>query len=287
MERTSAPMYDPGYGPLVGTTVRVAGWNLWARYAEWEARGPVIEEHLRRALPDICLLCEVWEEPGGRSQAAELAAALGDYDHVFASNLVFSDGVHAGNAVLSRWPIARSEVRTLPRDAGGAADDEGEERLCVFAEVDGPRGAIQVFCAHLSWRGDHGAVRQEQVRAICEFARETRPRAFPAILGTDLNASPDCEEIRMLTGRAAVPVPGIWFRDAWEQAGNGRGHTWSSTNPWAASSLDVDRRVDYLMVGSPKLGGVGHVIHTELLGVEPIEGVVGSDHYGLIADLRY
>ncbi|MBK5289920.1 MAG: endonuclease/exonuclease/phosphatase family protein [Acidimicrobiia bacterium] len=285
---TSVEPFDPGFGPLVDTTVRVAAWNLWATYAAWTVRGPIIEAQLRAAAPDIALLVEVWDDPAGRSQAEDLARGLGDYEHVAASNLTFADGIHAGNAILSRWPIARSEVRTLPREApNGARDDEGEERLCVFAEIDGPRGAIQVFCAHLSWREDQGAIRQEQVRAIAEFARETRPRAFPAILGGDLNAAPDTDEIRMLTGHAAVPVPGIWFRDVWVHAGEGPGYTWSNTNPWAATSLDVDRRIDYLLVGHPKLGGVGHPVHAELLGDVPVDGAYGSDHFGLVADLRY
>ena len=285
---TALEPFDPGFGPLVTTTVRVAVWNLWARYAAWETRGPIIEAQLRAAAPDIALLVEVWEEPGGRSQAAELASVLGNFEHVYASNLTFADGARAGNAVVSRWPIVRSEVRTLPRDApNGARDDEGEERLCVFAEIDGPRGPIQVFCAHLSWRADHGAIRQEQVRAIAEFARDTRPRAFPAILGGDLNATPTSDEIRMLTGQAAIPVPGIWFRDAWAHGGDGPGFTWSNTNPWAATSLEVDRRIDYVLVGHPKLGGVGHVLDAELLGDNPVDGVYGSDHFGVVADLLY
>ena len=280
--------FDPGYGPLVDTTVRVAVWNIWARYAAWEVRGPIIEAQLRAAAPDIALLVEVWDESDGRSQSAELADALGDYHHVYASNLTFADGVHAGNAILSRWPIARSEVRTLPLTApNGSQDNDDEERLCVFAEVDGPRGAIQTFCAHLSWRTDHGAIRQEQSRAIAEFARDTRPRAFPAVLGGDLNAEPDPDELRMLTGHAAVPVPGIWFRDAWVHGGDGPGCTWSNTNPWAATSLDTDRRIDYVLVGHPKLGGVGDVVHAELLGDTPVDGVYGSDHFGLVTDLRY
>ena len=172
--------FDPGFGPLIETTMRVAAWNIWARYAAWEAREPVVHAHLKAAAPDVCLLVEVWEEPDGRSQAAELAAALGGFHHVFSPNLTFPDGVRAGNAILSRWPIIRTETRSLPRVApNGSRDEEGESRLCVFAEIDGPRGPFQAFSAHLSWREDHGAIRQEQVRAICEMARDTRPRAFP------------------------------------------------------------------------------------------------------------
>jgi len=278
--------FDPGYGPLVETRVRVATWNVWGRYAAWEARLPVIAEHLRRATPDVCGLVEVWESDD-RSQAGELAAALGGFHHVYAPNLTYGDGARSGNAILSRWPITRSEVRVLPREASGARDEEREERLCVFAEIDGPRGPIQMFCTHLSWRADHGAIRQEQARAIAEFARDTRPREFPAILGGDLNATPTSDEIRMLTGQAAIPVPGIWFRDAWAHGGEGQGFTWSNTNPWAATSLEVDRRIDYVLVGHPKLGGVGHVLDAELLGDNPVDGVYGSDHFGIVADLLY
>ena len=38
------------------------------------------------------------------------------------------------------------------------------------------------------------------------------------------------------------------------------GYTWSNANPFAAASLDLDRRIDHVMVGHPKLGGVGHVL---------------------------
>ena len=141
--------YDPGYGPLVETRVRVATWNLWGRYGPWEARLPVIIENLRAIDADILALTEVWEDDA-RSQAGELAGALGYTDPVYAANLERA-GARSGNAVLARWPITRHEVRVLPRrGAFGAVDEEGEERLFVLAEVDGPRGPIQVFCAHHS-----------------------------------------------------------------------------------------------------------------------------------------
>jgi endonuclease/exonuclease/phosphatase family metal-dependent hydrolase len=146
---------------------------------------------------------------------------------------------------------------------------------------------VQVFCAHLSWRDDHSGVRHEQVRAICEFVRAKRPRPFPAVLLGDLNSEPASDEIRALTGRTAVPVPGVVFHDAWELAGEGAGLTISNRNPFAASMLGREARIDYLLVGQPKLGGVGHARAARLIGAEPIDGVFGSDHFGLAADLRY
>jgi len=287
MTATDASSYDPGYGPLVRTRVRIASWNVWGRYGPWEARLPVIIENLSAINADILALQEVWEDDE-RNQAREIAKALGYGEPVYAANLE-RDGARSGNAVLSRWPIARHGVRTLPRTGEhDAVDEEREERLCVFAEVDGPRGAIQVFCAHLSWSDDHSSIRQNQVADICRFVREQRPRQFPAVLCGDLNADPSSDEIRMLTGRAASPVPRVVFRDAWEAAGNeGPGYTWSNDNPFAAASLDLERRIDHVMVGHPKLGGVGHVLAAQVAGDVPVDGMWGSDHLAMVAELRY
>jgi endonuclease/exonuclease/phosphatase family metal-dependent hydrolase len=281
--------YDPGYGPLVTTRVRVTTWNLWGRYGPWEARVPAIEATLRAADADIVALQEVWDDDD-RNQARDLARALGYHDPVYAANLE-RDGARSGNAVMARWPIARHEVHTLPRTAGDARDDEDEERLAIFAEVDGPRGPIQVFCAHLSWRDDHSAIRQLQVAEICRVVRAARPRSFPAVLCGDLNADATSDEIRMLTGHAAAPVPGVMFRDAWIATSHldtdPSGRTIANTNPYVAATLDRDRRIDYVMVGTPKLGGVGHVLDARVAGDAPVNGVWPSDHFAVVTELRY
>jgi endonuclease/exonuclease/phosphatase family metal-dependent hydrolase len=278
--------YDPGYGPLVETRVRIATWNLWGRYGPWERRAPAIARALKKLNPDICALQEVWEDDA-RSQARELATELGFRSVVFVANLE-RDGARSGNAVLSRWPIIDHEFRELPRIAGDVVDDEGESRLVVYANIDGPRGPIQLYCAHLSWRDDHSAIRQLQVAEICRLVREKRPRPFPAVLCGDLNADPDSDEIRMLTGKASVPVPGVVFKDAWAVAGRtDPGFTCAATNPWTAANLDRDRRIDYVLVMQPKLGGVGHVVEAKLAGNGPIGGVFPSDHYAVVAELRY
>ena len=277
--------WDPGYGPLVTTRVRVATWNIWARYGPWEARAPVIESTLRGVDADIVALQEVWETDAD-NQAVALARTLGYADTVFGANLE-RDGIRAGNAIVSRWPITRHEVHHLPRAAGGMRDDEGEERLVVFAEVDAPRGPIQVYCAHLSWGADHSAIRQAQVAEICRIVRDRRPRTFPAVLCGDLNADPTSDELRMLTGRAAVPVPKVVFRDAWEACGRtDPGYTASNDNPFNAAALDRARRIDFILVGQPRQGGVGHVLDARVIGNEPIDGMWGSDHFGVVAEMR-
>ena len=174
---------------------------------------------MRAVDADIWALQEVWED-GDRNQARELAAALG-YDQ----RRVRSQSRTRRRARGERGRVALADQRRTKcacsrARSGDARDDEGEERLVVFAEIDGPRGPIQIYCTHFSWRDDHSAVRQAQVAEICRFVREHRPRSFPAVLCGDLNSDPTSDEVRMLTGQAAVPVPGVMFRDAWLAAGN-------------------------------------------------------------------
>jgi endonuclease/exonuclease/phosphatase family metal-dependent hydrolase len=268
------------YGELLETRLRVLSWNLWWRFGPWEARFPAIQETVRRLDPDIACLQEVWGEPEGESSASRIADALG-YEHVYAHRLHL-DGVDFGNAIISRWPIASTEWWPLP-----ARHDAEEMRTLVFAEVDGPRGPVQVFNTHLNWRFDHSDVRQEQVRYICERIEEKRPRTFPPILCGDMNAPPDSTEMWMLSGKTTLPVPKLVLHDAWEMAGDGPGHTWSNDNPYARLDLEMSRRIDFIWSGWPRAGGAGHVTSCEVIGQEAIDGVVPSDHYGVLAELRY
>lgn len=266
------------YGPLVESRLRVVSWNLWGRFGPWEARQGAILSTIAALDPDIACLQEAWSAPDV-SMAGLVSERLG-FHHVYSCN---DDGpVHSGNAIVSRWPIVRTEWRPLP--AGGEPD---ERRTVLFGEVEGPRGPVQVFCTHLNWRFDHSEVRQRQVRLIGELIEECKPRDYPPILAGDMNAAPDSDEIRMLTGRAGVVAPKLVFHDAWEVAGEGSGMTWSNDNPYAALDLEPARRIDYVLAGWPKLGGLGHVVRAEVIGRDAVDGVTPSDHYGVLAELRY
>ncbi|MGH9015957.1 MAG: endonuclease/exonuclease/phosphatase family protein [Acidimicrobiia bacterium] len=273
-------MIDEGVSDLIETRLLVLTWNVWWRFGPWEARQPAIAATLRRVDADVVALQEVWGEVGGSSQAATLAEGLG-YHHAFAPG--FDDGDLAfGNAILSRWPIAATEAKPLPTLEG-----VDELRVALKAEIDGPRGRFEVYTTHLNWRYDESRVRQLQVRALAEMMAESRGRTYPAILCGDFNAEPDSDEVRMLTGRAAVPVPRLVFVDAWDVAGDGPGYTWANANPFAARDLEADRRIDYVLVGWRKDRGAGHVVAARVEGIEPVDGVHPSDHYGVLAELRY
>jgi len=264
------------FGELVETTVRVATWNLWWRFGPWEERQAAIVATLQDLEADIICIQETWPE-----QAAELGQNLGMH-HEVACGLELG-GLSFGNAILSRWPLSEPEVCPLPAEEGA---DEG--RLVLRAAVDGPRGPIQVHTTHLNWRYDHSRLRQEQVAVLSRFVADGPERSYPPVVCGDFNAEPVSDEVRMMTGRTAVPVPPLVFHDAWDVAAPGRdGTTWSNTNPYAVWELEPARRIDYIFSGWPKQGGLGHAVRAGLVGVDAVDGVVPSDHYGVWADLRY
>lgn len=265
---------------LIDTRLRVATWNVWWRFGPWQERQPAIAETLRRLDADVIALQEVWDTSAGDGQTASLADALG-YHHVFAPGFDAGDALF-GNAVLSRWPIAARAIRSLP-----TTPTTEEFRVALRVDVDGPRGRFEVYTTHLNWRYDESHVRQEQVRALCEFVAESNERSYPPILCGDFNAEPDSEELRMLTGRAAVPVPRLVFIDAWDVGGDGPGYTWCNDNPFAVGDLEADRRIDYVLVGWRKARGAGHVVDACVAAVDPVDGVYPSDHYAVVAELRY
>ncbi|GAA1563097.1 hypothetical protein GCM10009678_52730 [Actinomadura kijaniata] len=272
------------YGPPVETTLRVVTWNVWARYGPWRDRERAIVATLADAGPDIVVLTEAWEpQDDADGQAARLGAALGLPHQVFRGDSAEPvDDARSGIAVLSRWPLDRVGDQRL-------GDQEGWDRgRAVHARVTGPRGPLDVFGVGLGWKLGHSRERQQQVRDLGAFVRKAADTATVTLVCGDFNAAPDSDEIRMLTGRAEVTAPGLVFYDAWETAGDGTpGFTWCDDNPWARPVLWPPRRIDYVFSAWPRAGGAGHPVRCELLGVEPADGVVPSDHYGVLADVRY
>jgi endonuclease/exonuclease/phosphatase family metal-dependent hydrolase len=168
------------------------------------------------------------------------------------------------------------------------APDGAGAGAAVHVSVAGERGTIQLFTVMLDYPLGASGIRQGQVRQLLEFVAETAPRRDLVVVCGDFNAGPDSDEIRMLTGRSASPVPGMVFYDAWELAGDGSpGFTWFNRNPLAALGLFPDRRFDYILSAWPRRGGAGHPVRCSLLGVRPAGEQEISDHYGVVADLRY
>ena len=280
-ERTEGVRHD------AGVTMRVLTWNLWWRFGPWEERQPAIRDVLASQQPDVVCLQEVWATETD-SQLDRLTSALGM--HGVAGDPVRHDGVAFGNAVLSRWPITRLADVALP-----GHDGQPGHRRIVAAVVESPWGRWPVASTHLDHRFDASATRQIQARRLLELAAEIRDdplRDLPLVVGADLNAVPDSDEVRMLTGRRPG-VGGIVLSDVWEQVGDGDGATWRADNPYVAESAWPERRIDYLLVSWPRPKPVGNPRRAWLAGTgaraatpdAPSAGVVPSDHAAVVADL--
>ncbi|MEY3166519.1 MAG: hypothetical protein RLZZ343_322 [Actinomycetota bacterium] len=255
--------------------IRVLTWNLWWHFGPWQERQSVIEKVLADENPDVVFLQEVHTT---EQQAQDFAATL-NYQVV-----VTQSEWHMGNAILSRWPIIRHGQVALPNAKGDPA-----HRRALFAVLDSPWGPWPVICTHLDHRFDESNVRMLQVDAIADLALSLRgdPKIdLPVLLGGDFNAVPDSDEIRRLTGRTSVRHPNLVFADMWELCGEDSGHTWSSANPYLADANWPNRRLDYLFVSWPRPKPAGHPSKVWLAGVNPIDGVQGSDHYAVVADVR-
>lgn len=275
--------FDPyaPYGQLVESTIRIVTWNVWGRYGDnWKDRQAGIEDELIAASPDVVCFVEAWRQ-GDTSQPELVAERLGLPHHHFVGDWQQEDWV-SGVGFVSRWPMSDPLTRPLRDDTGA---DFGQ---AVHVIVDGERGPIQLFIAMLDYPLDASTLRQAQARQLAIFVSEVTRRRHPTVVCGDFNAGPDSDEIRMLTGRSSTAVEGLVFYDAWEIAGDGTpGYTWSNDNPLAAIGLYPDRRFDYILSAWPRPGGTGHPVHCSLLGIRPPGQPQLSDHYGVLADLRY
>jgi endonuclease/exonuclease/phosphatase family metal-dependent hydrolase len=260
-------------------------WNLWWRFGDWQRRQRAIVDTIRSAGADVVCLQEVWvDAETGTDLATIIGAELGY--HSLHNLSVGRGAVGFANAVLARWPIELVADEPLPRRDG----TPGHRRV-VAGAVASPWGRWPVASTHLDHRFDDSLTRQLQARRLLELAAEWRgdPAAdLPVVVGADLNAVPDSDEVRLLTGRRGG-VDGIAMSDAWEQVGDGAGPTWRRDNPHTIDSAWPNRRLDYLLVSWPRPNPVGNPRASWLVGTGPVEidgePVWASDHAGVVVDL--
>jgi endonuclease/exonuclease/phosphatase family metal-dependent hydrolase len=259
-------------------TLRIATLNIWNRMGEWEARLAAIRHALRELSPDVIGLQEVLRFDG--FDQAELVAEGMGYHIVYGRH---PEAQHPmGNAILSRFPVLRSETLSLP------TGDTDERRTAVFAELDTPAGRLPMFNTHLNWKLDEGHVRELQVRFITDAIADLAPlgtTAFPAVLVGDLNAAPESDEIRFLGGLTSLGGPRVYFADCFGLVGQGDGATFSRRNPYAAPLREPNRRIDYVFVRGPDDRGRGEPLEANVCFDAPHQGAFPTDHFGVVASL--
>lgn len=268
--------------------MKVATWNVWWRFGDWEERLPAIRGVLGAARPDICGLQEVWLD-GERNLADELAHELGlqaawvrsPHPERWHARLPGCTADMA-NAILSRWPICDRTELHLP--SGGSGDPSRTALLCV---IDSPQGRVPVATTQLTSAPWDSATRCDQVRTLVEALATREPEDHPAIVLGDLNAEPDSDEVRLLCGHKTAPTRDRFVLvDAWRYASaTAVPWTWDRANPHVVSTMEPSSRIDYVLVGLPDADGRGSVRSIRRIGAKPVRGVWPSDHAGLLAEL--
>lgn len=263
-------------------TLSVLSLNLWHDAGPYPARRERIRESVQRLAPDVIGFQEALRGASW-DQAGDLVGDLGYHVEFEPATAFWRDGAFAfGNAAASRWPIRERAAIRLPESG------DGETRSALLVQIDAPFGALCFATTHLNWKLHHGAVRERQVVALCDFVLEHRPRGgFPPVFTGDLNAEPDSAEIRYVSGLQSLGGRSVHFRDAWRVAGGGGpGATWSNRNPYARQSHEPDRRIDYVFAGYPLADGRGRLEHCRVALDDERDGVWPSDHFGVYAELR-
>lgn len=251
-------------------SVWIATLNLWGERPPVVDRMAIAAEALRSYSCGIVLAQEVSQDNLG---------ALADRLGAKAVRLVAGEPGFALGA-LSATGFDEVRETALPSPAG-------QSRALLSARVTGRN--LWVHSTHLSFGMDQGLWRERQVVALARAVAEidAADGAEPVhVLGGDFNADPDADEMRFLRGLTTLEGMRCYFQDAWLRCHPVEtGETWSmeTGSERAARSVDFDRRLDYLWVSARRKSGQGTVLDCVRFVREASEGVLASDHCGLLA----
>ncbi len=267
--------------------MRIVTWNLWWQFGPWRQRQPLIRDELKHINADIACFQEVWAKDG-QDQAQLLADDLG-YQVLRSTD---DEGAPQpfGNAILSALPLRRAGQAALP-----AADGTPSHRSVLAGWVDVGWTEQLVVTTHLEWRYGESALRQRQLQFVVDYVadllsehpdwptEDVGPRnpGPPAILTGDLNATPDSQELRQLTGLEPPYRRDLIFTDAWAVTNDDLGYTWTRDNPNSSEALWPRRRLDYVLVSWPRPKPWANPLSSRLAGTGTVD--VGSDGSGDIA----
>jgi endonuclease/exonuclease/phosphatase family metal-dependent hydrolase len=266
-------------------TLRVATLNVWRRHGDWPARRAVLADGLRALKPDVVAFQE--------------AVKTDDYDQVLdllgpelrVSHQPAREPDGSGISIASRWPLGEVQEVQLPSARG--AEDLPSAAYTVEVSAPEPVGTVLAVTYPSVWHLDDELTRERQAVVAARFVEElVDARPIHAVLLSDLNATPDAASIRFWTGRQSLDGTSVCYRDAWESTHpDDAGHTFSPVNPLATTgdggdwALELGRRIDYVLVRCGHYGPTLDVRGCERIFDAPVDGVFGTDHFGVLAEL--
>lgn len=162
--------------------------NVHQAFSAFQRR-PILDE-LREAIGGVSADVVCLQEVGGHDPLSRRHAAWPDAPHyeviadtlwpqfAYGRNAVYPDG-HHGNAVLSKFPIARF----LNHDVS-VANAEQRGMLWCTLDVPGQSMQVHVICVHLGLRESQ---RQRQMVALCDLIEAGIPADAPLLVAGDFN----------------------------------------------------------------------------------------------------
>lgn len=263
----------------------IAVWNILGGERDWSSRRRQVADVLKEEDVSVVVLVEAWHFEGS-DQAADLARLLG-MEHWCAADVAATREGHWGVAVASRSPIISAERFVLSHPSNGSPPG-----VALIATVRGPNAVTFDVVAVCEWgnlaRSLFGPSDHDLLPGFEQLATmlSCRRRDLPPVVAGDLNASPECDELRILTGRSPSSIA-MHFNDVWELA-NGAAGGWTLdclSNPRASDIPGGRHRIDYILTGvSPNFERSWQALEARLIGTQLVRPP--SDHYGLVATLR-
>lgn len=280
---------------LLDQSIKVATLNIMHPPVGYEGRHDAFIEQAKKLDADILMLQEVVFEGTTRNspQLNRIARELGMNIHATVVSKTYNDGEYGdGVAILSKFVAIETGVTTSPAHSNPSS---------VWAHLVAPNGrSVIVFTMHGSFGGENANRRSDQMFEL-EIQAKHQAKIHQAtdpiiILGGDLNATPEEDCLRYLTGKSSWRQTGALWVDSFAYAGTGDGHTTDPENllgQGIARFVGIKhpeanplRRIDYILVRGWVYGRPGMPLKSELCFTETNEdGYTPSDHYGVVSDL--
>lgn len=261
--------------------MRVLTQNLLGHHHDWPRRRAAVVSWVRRLAPDVLTL----QEAVVTDEDDQVAEIVGDGYHITHHPLREPDG--SGISIASRWPIGvvrELDLRVGPRTVDFPASAQIADIHWPFS--DRP---LLVVNHKPSWKTHLEYERGRQAVLTANFVEEIVHRTGQqVVLAGDFDAMPASACLRFLRGLETLDGTSVAYRDAWELThGDEPGPTFApSVMPLLTESWgnDVDRRIDYILIRCTGGHGPGmRVTECERALDTPVDGVWGSDHFGVTA----